>query len=89
MYSPEIPSVDSSIPVPDAMRQLLAYYLVTRSLHGRPPKWLRQVFADLESRIESDPQLQLQVMLLEHRMAELLAASDPVKQFTELTGHTL
>ena len=75
---------------PEDAENALAYYVVARHLHpgGLSPA-LRELFADLEARLDTDAELRARCEAMEARLQEVMDAIDPVAHFEQLTGRQL
>lgn len=70
--------------------EALAFYAASRLYAAYPPpEPLRTRFARIEQALREDAALQARYELLQHRLRELEAQSDPVAQFERLAGYRL
>jgi len=70
--------------------EMLAFYLVTRRLSGRPlPPSLAALFARLEAQLEADPTLRRRYEEMVRQLDELVRKFDAPAHFERLTGRRL
>ena len=70
--------------------EVLAYFIATRRVSRHPiPDSLQDAFDRIDEKVAGDASLRTRYAELVRRMTELEAASDPVQQFAQLSGHQL